>query len=175
MKIRPHNLDIQAWSTYTTRFKLVSPGFDIRVLKTDEYVMVSELREWWNARGGAPGAKGEVVRRDKEGGVVNEDGVNISKKMKKISEMEVNTFSDLVCEVPPPAYLSILAITEIDILGGQNISRAAIYFIRHRLHSKHVLILLSMVQRPQRLERSLWEIHLTTRMLGRRSPNRRNV
>jgi hypothetical protein len=117
MKIRPHNLDIQAWSTYTTRFKLVSPGFDIRVLKTDEYVMVRELRELWNARGGAPGAKGEVVRRDKEGGVVNEDGVNVSKKMKKISEMEVNTFSDLVCEVPLPfAYLSIFAITKIDIL-----------------------------------------------------------
>jgi len=106
MKIRPHNLDIQAWSTHTTRFKLVSPGFDIRALKSDEHVMVKEMREWWNARGGAPGAKGEVVKRDKEGGIVNEDGVYTSKKMKRISEMEVNTFSDLVCEVSPsPLYL----------------------------------------------------------------------
>lgn len=101
MKIRPHNLDIQAWSTHTTRFKLVSPGFDIRALRMDEFGLVEKLREWWNARGGTPGAKGEVVKRDREGQVVNEEGVSMSKKLKKVAEMKENTFSDLVCEVTP--------------------------------------------------------------------------
>lgn len=200
MKIRPHNLDIQAWSTHTTRFKLVSPGFDIRALKSDEHVMVKEMREWWNARGGAPGAKGEVVKRDKEGGIVNEDGVYTSKKMKRISEMEVNTFSDLVCEVSPsllylctslptsvPArlpfsftsvsfvYFCAFICTAIDIPGGQNIPRKSIYALRHRLHPKHLSILLSMVCGPQRLERSLRKVYPPTRLLGQRCHHRRNV
>lgn len=102
MKIRPHNLDIQAWSTHTTRFKLISPGFDRHTLRPDESSLVMQMREWWNARGGAPGAKGEVIKRDKDGAVANEEGVSLSRKLKTISGLEVNSFYDLVCEVRSP-------------------------------------------------------------------------
>ena len=151
--------------------------------------MVKELREWWNARGGAPGAKGEVVRRDKEGGVVNEDGVHVSGKLKKVAEMKENTFADLVCEVNPPrpsicVEISISAVLPSRIffpfplglcvfvfvrrlmIGRQNIPRPSIYTIRNRLHPKHLFVLLPMVPRTQRLERSLWEIYLAISMLG---------
>jgi hypothetical protein len=102
MKIRPHNLDIQAWSTHTTRFKLISPGFDRHTLRPDESSLVMQMREWWDARGGAPGAKGEVIKRDKDGAVANEEGVSLSRKLKTISGLEVNSFYDLVCEVRFP-------------------------------------------------------------------------
>ena len=120
MKIRPHNLDIQAWSTHTTRFKLISPGFDRHTLRPDESSLVMEMREWWNARGGAPGAKGEIIKRDKDGGVANEEGVSVSRKLKTISGLEVNSFYDLVCEVrfPPELVPFLYSISSFFLYHG---------------------------------------------------------
>ena len=69
-----------------------------------------QMREWWNARGGAPGAKGEVVKRDKDGGIANEEGVSLSRKLKTISGLEANSFYDLVCEVKFPQNTSLFYI-----------------------------------------------------------------
>jgi hypothetical protein len=101
IRIKPYNLDIQAWSTHSTRFKLVSPGFNLRTLKVDEFNQVKELQEWWSIRGGAPGAKGEIIKRDKEGKVINEDEALQSRKMSYIGGMIPNKFYDIVCEVNP--------------------------------------------------------------------------
>jgi hypothetical protein len=99
MRIKPHNHDIQAWSTYNTQFKLVSPGFDLKTLKPDELALVKELQEWWQTRGGAGAAKGDIVRRDNTGAVTNEDGPIRSKKLSTIGGIEVNKFYDIVGEV----------------------------------------------------------------------------
>lgn len=101
IRIKPYKDDIQAWSTHSTRFKLVSPGFNLRTLKVDEFNQVKELQEWWSIRGGAPGAKGEIIKRDKEGKVINEDEALQSKKMSYIGGMIPNKFYDIVCEVIP--------------------------------------------------------------------------
>lgn len=101
LRIKPYNLDIQAWSTYNTRFKLVSPGFDFRTLKPDELSAVKELQEWWGTRGGAPGAKGDIIRRDSMGTVINEDGPLKSRKFSHIGGMQINGYYDIVCEVLP--------------------------------------------------------------------------
>jgi protection of telomeres protein 1 len=99
VRIKPHGHDIQAWSTHTTKWKLVAPGFDLRTLRPDELGLVKEMHEWWSTRGGAPGARGDVVKRDKEGQVQNEDAALKSKKMSHIGGMEMNRFYDIVCEV----------------------------------------------------------------------------
>ena len=99
VRIKPHNHDIQAWSTHQTKFKLIAPGFNLRMLQKEEILIVKGLREWWTTMGGAPGAKGDVIRRDSSGIVVNEDGPFKSKKEKLIGEMQPNTFCDIICEV----------------------------------------------------------------------------
>ena len=108
LRIRPHGHDIQAWSTHTTRFKLVAPGFDLRTLRPDEYSMVKEMHEWWSARGGTPGAKGDIIKRDKEGQIVNEEGPYKSKKMSHVGGMEINHFYDIICEVIPFRYWKLM-------------------------------------------------------------------
>ena len=100
IRIKPHKMDIQAWSTHQTRFKLIGPGYDARTLRADEFQKAEELRKWWAARGGAPGARGDAVRRDNSGAVVNEDGPSRSKKLKPICEVQIGGFYDIVCEVP---------------------------------------------------------------------------
>ena len=99
MRIKPYRDDIQAWSTYNTRFKLVSPGYDMAILKRDELSLVKDLQDWWSTRGGAPGAKGDIIKRDSMGTVVNEDGPMASKKLNPIGGVVPNKFYDLVGEV----------------------------------------------------------------------------
>jgi hypothetical protein len=99
VRIKSFHLDIQAWSTHQTQFKLVSPGFNIQTLKLDEFTLVKELKEWWSTRGGAPGAKGDIIKRSKEGTVVNEDTAYESKKTSFIGGMVPNKFYDIICEV----------------------------------------------------------------------------
>jgi hypothetical protein len=99
MRIKAYRDDIQAWSTYNTRFKLVSPGYDMKILKKDEVSLVKDLQDWWSTRGGAPGAKGDIIKRDIMGTVVNEDGPTPSKKLSHIGGMIPNKFYDLVGEV----------------------------------------------------------------------------
>ena len=99
MRIKPYNMDIQAWSRYTTRFKLVGPAYDLKTLLADEQKRVLELQSWWSARGGAAGAKGDIVRRDTSGTVINEDGPSRPKKLKPICEIQIGGFYDIVCEV----------------------------------------------------------------------------
>jgi hypothetical protein len=99
VRIKPYNRDIQAWSTYSTRFVLVSPGFVMESLKVDEVARVKELQEWWSARGGAPGAKGDPIRRDNTGVITNEDGPQRSKKLRPIAEVQLDQFYDIIGEV----------------------------------------------------------------------------
>ena len=101
LRIKPHNHDIQAWSTYNTRFKLVSPGFNLETLRPDERSIVKDLQEWWKTRGGAPGAKGDIIRRDNMGAVINEDGPTRSKKLSYIGGIQVNGYYDIIAEVSP--------------------------------------------------------------------------
>jgi hypothetical protein len=91
-------MDIQAWSTYTTRWKLVSPGFDVRTLKIDEFNAAKEMQHWWSTRGGVAGAKGDIIKRDNTG-QTTEEGPTKSKKSGYIASMETDKFYDIVAEV----------------------------------------------------------------------------
>ena len=97
--------DIQAWSSWNTRFKLVDPaGFDLTTLDTMELRLYKELKEWWNTRGGAPGAKGDIVKRDASGAIANEDaGRDPDRKLACIKDVQARGFNDLVVEVLPAA------------------------------------------------------------------------
>ena len=160
MRIKPHGHDIQAWSTHTTKFKLVAPGFDLRTLRPDEAGSVTEMHEWWNARGGTPGAKGDIVKRDKEGKVVNEEGPVKSKKMTHIGAMEPYHFYDVVCEVP----LSLRFTDE----GGQDLLWTSVCVVRHRLYTEYFVILVCLVSTSDAMEGSLWQVHPSTFLLGYR-------
>jgi hypothetical protein len=95
--------DIQAWSSWNTRFILVDPaGFDLTALDTMELRLYKELKEWWNTRGGAPGAKGDIVKRDASGAIANEDaGRDPDRKLACIKDIQALRFYDLVVEVLP--------------------------------------------------------------------------
>jgi hypothetical protein len=82
---------------------LVSPGFDLSTLKLSELAAVNDMREWWSTLGGVAGAKGDVIKRDKEGHILNEEGPLKSKKSNYISGMKPNGFYDIVAEVHSPA------------------------------------------------------------------------
>ena len=105
------SFDIQAWSTYSTQFKLICPGYDLNSLKSYELDRVNELKEWWSVRGGAPGAKGDLVRRDLSTGVdENEDGPTKSKKFALVRQLQAGKFHDIVAEVsllPSPPILCL--------------------------------------------------------------------
>jgi hypothetical protein len=105
VNIKPANgLDVQAWSSWNTRFKLVDPaGFDMKTLEVMELRLYKELKEWWTTRGGAPGAKGDIVKRDSSGAIANEDvGRDPDRKLKRVSDVHPLGFYDLVVEVPTP-------------------------------------------------------------------------
>jgi hypothetical protein len=101
LKIQPWNMDIQGWSTHSTTFKLIQPGYDLNYLTRHELPNVNQLREFWSVKGGAAGAKGEVVKRDKEGQVLNEDGPTRPKKLALIRDVKQGQYYDLVGEVTP--------------------------------------------------------------------------
>jgi len=99
VKIVTHDLNIQAWSTFTTRWKLVSPGFNMSTLNGQEIQLVEDMRKWWNMMGGAPGAKGVEVKRDSTGSVANEEGPQRNWKEALIENMVPGKFYDLTGEV----------------------------------------------------------------------------
>jgi len=112
VSIKPHGMDMQAWSCWTTHHKLVDPaGFDLSTLLDIELKLYKELKEWWTVRGGAPGAKGDIVKRDASGAIVNEDeGRDPDRKLKQVSGIQPRDFVDLVVEVCPfylPNFLSL--------------------------------------------------------------------
>lgn len=104
VSIRPHGMDVQAWSCWTTRWKLVDPaGFDLNTLVDIELTVYKQLKAWWTDRGGAPGAKGDIVKRDANGAIVNEDeGRDPDRKLKTVSELQHRDFFDFIVEVCPP-------------------------------------------------------------------------
>jgi len=73
-------------------------------LTPKERELVKGLRDWWNTRGGAPGARGEIVKRDASGMVINEAGALYSRKLNTISNLVHREFYDLVVEVGPVAH-----------------------------------------------------------------------
>jgi Telomeric single stranded DNA binding POT1/CDC13 len=108
LNIRPYKTDIQALSHRTTDFILVSPGYDISRLPAKERERVKELKEWWNINGGAPGAKGQAIKRDSFGTVINEEGPTKSRKAALIRDVSLSNFYDLTVEVP----LSLIPINK---------------------------------------------------------------
>jgi len=86
-------------------------GFDFKTLANIESKLYKELKEWWTTRGGAPGARGDIVKRDASGAVANEDeGRDPDRKLKKVSELQPRDFADLIVEVRP----AISLITRVD-------------------------------------------------------------
>lgn len=106
--IKTRGCDIQGCSTEKTRIKHIGPGFDMASLTPKERELVKGLQDWWNTRGGGAGARGEVVRRDASGMVINEAGALYSRKLNTISNLVHRTFYDLVVEVGPVAHHSPL-------------------------------------------------------------------
>ena len=126
LKIKPYKMDIQAWSHYTTDWKLVAPGYDISKLEGEERERVKELKEWWNIMGGAPGAQGIIIKRDALGNVINEEGPSKSKKASLIGNIFANQFYDLTVEVTGVSG----KLLNVDC---ENMVRRSSYTLRHRL------------------------------------------
>ena len=99
--IKTRGCDIQGCSTDKTRIKHIAPGFDMATLTARERELVKGLQDWWNARGGGAGVRGEIVKRDTSGMVINEASALYSRKMSSISNLVQRNFYDLVVEVGP--------------------------------------------------------------------------
>jgi hypothetical protein len=130
VRIKAWRFDTQAWSTHSTRWKLISPGFNLQTLKIDEFAKVNELQAWWNTRGGAAGAKGDIIQRDKEGHVLNEEGPTRGKKANYIGGMQHNGFYDLVAEV-------VHRFGEDADIGCENLSWETDVSLCHGLYAKY--------------------------------------
>lgn len=77
-------------------------GFDLNTLVDIELTLYKQLKQWWTERGGAPGAKGDIVKRDANGAIVNEDeGRDPDWKLRTVSELQHRDFFDFIVEVCP--------------------------------------------------------------------------
>jgi hypothetical protein len=99
MKITARDFDLQGWSHWTTRWKLIGPGYDMRTLAVDELAEVKKLQSWWNTMGGVAGAKGDIIKRNPQGQVLNEEGPTRGKKAAYIRDMKEGHFYDIMGEV----------------------------------------------------------------------------
>jgi hypothetical protein len=132
LRIKPHGADIQAWSTRTTNWKLISPGYELGRLRGEELEKVLSLKEWWGINGGAPGAKGEIIKRDSNGNVVNEDGPIKSRKLAQIKDVQPGKYYDLIVEV--------ISHEESLRSGCESVSCQTVCSLCYGLYSEYVFV-----------------------------------